>query len=227
MRRNPRAFMIYSRALRLTKGGKNQYYESQPRVAAYFGWNIKTVRKAIRALLRAGLFDLLREGRGGNGQLNYASVYRVIKHPELRKADNCRPSGNDRLESHGAKDGSDPVPVFGTQSLPSTGTLVSEQSAKESSSPSQAALAPGITNSASPQKVKTNPSLLPKKKELPESFRPDQNNVQFAMQNGLDLEEELAEFSDMHRSIGNERSNWQAVFHQWLANALRARGKRR
>jgi hypothetical protein len=69
-----------------------------------------------------------------------------------------------------------------------------------------------------------NPNTNPVPKELPEDFRPDACNERYAKKNGLDLEEELAAFGDMHRSIGNERKNWQAVFRKHLLNAAPLRG---
>ena len=83
MRNDPRAFMIYSLALRLTDGGKNEFYLSQVQVARYFGWDRKTVREAFRTLCAAGLFKLIRSGRGGAGIPKTASVYRVIPHSQL------------------------------------------------------------------------------------------------------------------------------------------------
>lgn len=89
MRDDPRAFLIYSVALRLTDSGQNEFYLSQSQLARYFGWDRKTVREAIRALCKAGLFKLLRSGRGGNGTPDLANVYRVIPHSKLVGVGHC------------------------------------------------------------------------------------------------------------------------------------------
>ena len=65
LRGNPRAFLIYDLALRLTDGGKSAFYLSNRQLAKYFGWDVKTVRAAFVALRKSGLFKLLRSGRRG------------------------------------------------------------------------------------------------------------------------------------------------------------------
>lgn len=92
MRGNPRAFLIYSLALRITDGGKNEFYLSQSQLARYFGWDVKTVRTAFRALCDEGLFKMLRRGRGGNGMPDFASVYQVIPHSRLGAPQKCWPA---------------------------------------------------------------------------------------------------------------------------------------
>lgn len=226
LRDNPRAFMIYSLALRITEGGKNEFYLSQPQLAQYFNWDVKTVRTAFRALRAEGLFKLLREGRGGNGQANFASVYRVIPHSQLGSATECWPTvvpdrhrtDTELMPGDRGKTGSTPLPKTGAYPLPKTGTLVSEDSTKKSTNPSQSA---GLACSASPLKGKTNVNRSP----LPEGFRPDPSNEQYAKRHNLDLEDELSAFSDLHLSIGNERKNWQAVFRNHLVNAAFQRGR--
>ena len=199
LRANPYAIGIYALAMHLTKGGERVFYLSQPQVAAYYGWNVKTVKKAFKVLRAAGLFVLVKNGVGGTGKGNFASVYRVVKHSEL-KTGNCRSTGP--LHSIDR-------PILGQATGPSDGPLVSTQSPQQSPSPS---LSDGFTSSASPLEGKTNGNPAP----LPQTFRPDLNNEQFATQNGLNLEEELAAFSDLHLSIGNERKNWQSVFRKHL-----------
>src|ERR1700722_6286510 len=78
LRETPRAALIYTLALRLTKGGKTDFYLSQGQLSKYFGWDVKSTRSAFRALERSGLLVLLRSGKGGNGYANFASVYKVI-----------------------------------------------------------------------------------------------------------------------------------------------------
>src|SRR5580698_2301990 len=87
LRESPRAIAIYNLALRLTGGGKREFMLSQPQLATYFDWDIKTVRDAFVALRKTGLFKLLRGGTGGEGQANFANVYAVITHSKLPKAD--------------------------------------------------------------------------------------------------------------------------------------------
>ena len=245
VRDNPRAFMIYSLALRLTEGGKNEFYVSQAQLAHYLGWNIKTVRAAFGALRQAGMFTLVRRGYGGNGLANFASVYRVIPHSKLASTDKCWPTNADTGQEHhkstaqggGVKTGSYPLPATGSYPLPTTGTLVSDQSPKESTNPPRTSFAPASQDSASPQKVNTNtnnntflgrgkinPNPAPLR-EIPDGFRPDESNVRYADKHGLNLKEEVASFSDLHGSIGNERSNWQAVFREHLKQAALMRGR--
>jgi hypothetical protein len=73
--------------------------------------------------------------------------------------------------------------------------------------------------------LEINPNSTPEPEELPEGFEPDAVNNRYAKQNGLDLEEELAAFGDIHRSHGNKRRNWQAVFHKYLKTAAILRGR--
>ena len=153
VRDDPRAFMIYSIALHLTEGGKNEFYLSQGQLAHYLGWNIKTVRSAFRALRQAGMFTLVRRGYGGNGLANFASVYSVIPHSKLAATDKCWAINADTVqEQHkstahggGVKTGSYPLPESGSYPLPATGTLVSDQSPKESTNPPRTSFAPGFT----------------------------------------------------------------------------------
>jgi hypothetical protein len=252
LRDNPRAFMMYSLALRLTEGGKNDFFLSQPQLAQYFGWDVKTVRAAFRALLKSGLFKLLRGGRGGNGQANFANVYSVLTHSALSRTGQhpcwaLPESGTLTYEDAGAKGeetdqksgrgkvGRCDLPETGRNPLPETGTLVSDESANKFTNPSQSAgLKPASPNQDQPvaerriitalPSFNVNPNTNPVPQELPEDFRPDQSNERYAKKNGLDLEEELAAFGDLHRSIGNERKNWQAVFRKHLINAAFFRG---
>jgi hypothetical protein len=86
LRHCPRVSAIYTVALRITKGGKNPFRVSNRNLAMYFGWHPETVREAMRALRQSGLFVLLRNGTGGEGRQNFASVYQVQTHSELAKS---------------------------------------------------------------------------------------------------------------------------------------------
>jgi len=63
------------------------------------------------------------------------------------------------------------------------------------------------------------------KTELPDDFSPDAINVRFSRKRGLEIEHELTVFRDLHLSLGNERSNWQAVFRKHLEYAARDHGR--
>jgi hypothetical protein len=228
------ACTIYNFAMHITDGGKREFYVSQPRLAKYFGWDPKTVRAACKVLVRQGFFELLRKGTGGAGRENFANVYTVFTHSQLAAArpDLCLP-----LPSTGTLCSDNPkqvpttgtlffdnpsahkkqVPANGPEQVPANGTLFSDH-APNKILPSLASRAPDLSSSASPQKVKRKPQI-----ELPETFRPDIVSEQFAKRHNLDLEEELAAFSDLHLSIGNKRSNWQAVFYRHLVNAAGGR----
>jgi hypothetical protein len=209
--------MVYSLALRLTEGGKNEFFLSQTQLAQYFGWDVKTVRSAFRALRDAGMLRLLRGGRGGDGRANLANIYQVLTHSKLASTGKylCWLLPDAEAEPSRGEDGREHLPKTGRSPLPETGILVSEESTNESTNPSQSAGLQLVAPS-----IKTNP-----KSELTEDFCPDASNERYAKKNGLDLKEELAAFSDFHRSIGNERRNWQAVFRTHLVNAALHRGR--
>ncbi len=224
MRDDPRAFLIYSLALRITDGGKSEFYVSQRQLTKYFGWDIKTVRNAFRALREGGLFKLLREGRGSEGGLKFAGVYSVVPHSKLGMKDKCKPVNAAPLQMQYTEGMGEDFPQggggTGGRDGGKVGTLVSDVVSEESTSPSFASLTPDLPDfPAAPGKPKTNP------KELPENFQPDISNQQLAKRNGLNLEEETATFMDLHGAIGNERSNWQSVFCQHLKDASWHRGR--
>jgi hypothetical protein len=84
LRKNPRAIAIYNLGLRLTEGGTNDFFMSQPQLANYFGWCIKAIRKAFNLLTKSGLLVLVAKGRGGDvRQQDFANRYRVLTHSEL------------------------------------------------------------------------------------------------------------------------------------------------
>jgi len=69
----------------------------------------------------------------------------------------------------------------------------------------------------------TNPNTT-EPQPLPENFQSDESNIRYAKKQGLNLEEELTLFMELHGSIGNERRNWQKVFRKWLIDASPLRG---
>jgi hypothetical protein len=230
LRESPRAIAIYHLALRLTKGGKDEFFLSQPQLATYFDWDIKTVREAFAALRESGLFKLLRGGFGGEGQANFANVYAVITHSKLPKTDHWTlqevvAHSEQELVGEG-KTGRGGLPETGRGVLPETGTLVYELSTNKSTSPSpsdettneEKEITPGLrrTREAS---LRSNPNRNPIPIPIPEPFEADENNRRYAMKNGLNLQWELDGFVALHGSIGNERKNWQAVFRRHLIAA--------
>jgi hypothetical protein len=80
----------------------------------------------------------------------------------------------------------------------------------------------GATDYTGSLRSKTNPN--PILEELDENFQPDASNRRYARMQGLNLEEELAAFKDIHGSLGNKRENWQKVLRKWLIDAAPLRG---
>src|SRR5207302_6895415 len=75
--------------------------------------------------------------------------------------------------------------------------------------------------------VSASPGTNPNTTEphpLPENFQSDESNIRYAKKQGLNLEEELTLFMELHGSNGNERRNWQKVFRKWLIDAAPPRG---
>jgi hypothetical protein len=87
LRANPRALFIYNLALR--KAGKDEFVMSMPQIAASVGWDLRTVKSAMAALLHSGL--LVRT--------TAENVYRVLTHAELVEA------GEQCWEGEGTGDG--------------------------------------------------------------------------------------------------------------------------
>lgn len=209
LRAYPYAIGIYALAMHLTKGGERDFYLSQPQVVSFYGWNIKTVKKAFKVVRAAGLFELRKNGVGGTGKGNFASVYHVVKHSELKP-------GKCRQESTGPSEGAGPYcstdrPIIGRPTGPRDGPLVSDVVSVKLPNPT---LASDSHRSTASQKSNVNP--IP----IPEDFCADESNQRFARQHGLNLEEEVAAFYDLHGAIGNERRNWQSVFRNHLEHVV-------
>src|SRR5579859_4373915 len=81
-----------------------------------------------------------------------------------------------------------------------TGTLVSDVVSEVISKPIFSTKMDGDLASHLNSKTNTNTNTNPssKKKELPHNFHPDPSNEQFAKSNGLDLNDELDAFYDLH-----------------------------
>lgn len=219
LRDNPRAIGIYTLACHITKGGsKGNFFLSQPQVAQYFGWDLKTVRTAFKAVRDAGLFTLLRKGSGGDGHANYANIYDVVTHSKLPKDKHpCwtlpengtlvykSKAKDQRKTGGGVRNGRGPLPETGTlRDLPETGTLGYESTSKSTSDAS----ASENQSSASPGKFT----------HYPEDFQPNDNNRALASKLGLDIKESLAAFEDYHISKGDRSRDWSRSFNSWLRN---------
>lgn len=55
---------------------------------------------------------------------------------------------------------------------------------------------------------------------LPVDFKPEQEAIDFASQNKLDIDKELWKFQQHHKAKGSTMTDWQAAFLSWLANAV-------
>ena len=224
LRANARAIGIYGLALHITKA-KRPFFLSQPQVAEFFGWNLKTVRAAFKALRDSGLFTLVRSGSGGgDGHANYANVYTVTTHSKLAKEKHpCRPlpetgtlvfkaeqeqQGKNRYPL--PETGRGPLPETGTLGpQPETGTLVYESTSKSTSD----AVAPENQPSASPLKPKGKFS------DFPKDFQPNDANRALASKLGLDIKESRDAFEDYHIHKGDRSREWNRAFNGWLRNA--------
>lgn len=219
LRENPRAIGIYGLALHITKA-KRPFFLSQPQVAEFFDWDLKTVRAAFKALRDSGLFTLLRKGSGsGNGHANYANVYSVTTHSNLAKDQHpCRPlpetgtlvskakENNEGKTGGGSKNGRGGLPETGTLiALPETGTLVSDSPIKSYSD----AGAPGKQTPATPGKASP----------FPDDFTPDDEDRALAEKHGVDIDDALTRFEYYYRGKGTRMADWHASFKGWLMNA--------
>lgn len=70
------------------------------------------------------------------------------------------------------------------------------------------------------------PPLVPPKgepakrsRQLPDDFAPNDGHKTFAMQNGVNLADELVAFRDFHIARGNAMKDWDAALRTWLRNA--------
>ena len=224
LRDNPCAFLIYALALRVTGGGKTEFFVSQPRLAHYFQLNLKTVKTAFKALRDSGLFVLLRSGRGGDGRGNYASVYRVLTHSQLSRTgeyhclddqDGMGPeTGSLVSDTTSPENGTDPKlsahgTVFRQFMGPETGSLVSDKSTRESTSSDAA---------ASDHLPSAPPAPKPKYSHFPSNFAPNEESRALASKLGLNLMESLPAFRDHHLSKGDRSMDWNSAFNGWLRN---------
>ena len=80
---------------------------------------------------------------------------------------------------------------------------------------------PTPTPTPTPIEKEPNGSLLAAKrrKQLPADFMPSNAGMQFAVERGLNVGEELQKFSDYHRAKGSVMLDWQAAWRTWASNA--------
>lgn len=140
LRKNPRAIAIYNLGLRLTEGGNNDFFMSQPQLANYFGWCIKAIRKAFNLLTKSGLLVLVAKGRGGDvRQQDFANRYRMLTHSELStngehicyvKPERPRAQNDPRSKDTSGTKGAEPQGIKDRSPRAQLTTLVSDLSTK-------------------------------------------------------------------------------------------------
>lgn len=218
LRENPRAHLIYTMGLSIAKG-TGSFYASQPQLAEFFGWDLKTVRTAFKALRIAGLFTLLRGGRGANGQGGFANSYAVTTHSKLAKDKYpCRP-----------------LPETGALPLPETGALndqtpsqklVGDPYRKLAGDPSQKPVP--YSPKYSPNNSSSSDAIAPGKKSaathakptyFPANFIPNDENRALAKELGLDIEPALISFTEHHKAKGDRMMDWNYSFNAWMRTA--------
>jgi hypothetical protein len=84
LRQHPRAFGVYRLALDLA--GEKMFAMSPSQVAAFFGWDVKTVRSAFKVLVNLGWF----------APTGIVGAYRAVPHSELYQAEGSCWAGEDR-----------------------------------------------------------------------------------------------------------------------------------
>jgi hypothetical protein len=55
--------------------------------------------------------------------------------------------------------------------------------------------------------------------QLPAHWVPNQNNIDYAAANGIDLEHQVEQFKSHHLANGSTFKNWDQAFRKWLGNA--------
>lgn len=76
--------------------------------------------------------------------------------------------------------------------------------------------------SKEPSDKKTN-----KGTQLPEGFQPEDTHRQMAAESQIDLDHEIAAFTDYHRSRGSVFKDWDAALRTWLRNATKFKPRSR
>jgi hypothetical protein len=59
-----------------------------------------------------------------------------------------------------------------------------------------------------------------KRRKLPSDFKPNQNHIAYASENGLDLNYQWLSFTDHVQANGKKYIDWDAAFRTWLRNAV-------
>jgi hypothetical protein len=92
LRANPRALFIYNLALRMSRAGKDVFIMSHSQIAASVGWDLRTAKAALAALLGSGLLVRTTD----------ENAYRVLTHAELVQAGEhtCWPGAEGSDDGH-------------------------------------------------------------------------------------------------------------------------------
>lgn len=65
-------------------------------------------------------------------------------------------------------------------------------------------------------------------RQLPDNWQPNDGHISYAIDNALNLAQELEQFRDHHAAKGSTMKDWDAAFRTWLRNAVkftRSRGE--
>jgi hypothetical protein len=230
LRENPRAYLIYTMALSISKG-TGSFYVSQPQIAAFFGWDLKTVRAAFKALRASGLITLLHGGSGGNGHPSLANVYSVTIHSKLPKDKYpCRPlpeTGTLFHKADQAAQGKTGIYSYQKPSTPSQDLAGGgyqkpvPYSTNNSTYNSSAAIESGKNRYPQTDAIASkNNTASPKgKSSLPEDFTPNDEDRALADKLGIDIEDSLTRFRLYHKGKGSRMADWHCALQGWLMNA--------
>lgn len=95
----------------------------------------------------------------------------------------------------------------------------------ENSAPSPSENSAPITcHSLEPVKEPICGKAEPKKEkrmtQLPDSFEPNENNIETAKKAGIDIEYQLQQFKDWHLAKGSKYKDWNRAFNTWLRKSV-------
>ena len=77
-----------------------------------------------------------------------------------------------------------------------------------------------VTNNQEPSISKEDKSsLVGRAKQLPIDFKPTEKHQALALQLGINLDQELEQFTDHHRARGSTMKDWNAALNTWIRNA--------
>jgi hypothetical protein len=81
----------------------------------------------------------------------------------------------------------------------------------------------GASSSEPPEDLKPGRGT---KRQMPASFAPTQDHIEYAAANRVDLALEISKCRDWHLANGRMRSDWNATFRNWLREAVSRRAER-